>query len=162
MRKTIIILAMAFWLCPAIGQAEAPQKGVPAPDFTVTSLDGKKLTLSSLKGKVVLLGMFHICVPCMNQAMEFDKVRKAIGEDKLAIVGINTNGDSKKAVQDYLDKFPNPIHFPYYIDPDMSVNKSYIQRDMPTVVIIDKDGVISARVPSVGSDQLIPYLSKLL
>ncbi len=162
MRKTIIILAIALWLSPAVGQAGAPQKGSPAPDFTVTSLDGKKLTLSSLKGKVVLLGMFHICVPCMNQALEFDKVRKAIGEDKLAIVGVNTNGDSKKAVQDYLDKFPSPIHFAYYVDLDMSVNNSYLQRDMPTVIIIDKEGVINARVPSVSSDQLIPYLSKLL
>lgn len=120
------------------------------------------MSLDSLKGKVVLVGMFHICVPCMNQAMEFKKVRDRIQSDKLVVLGVNTSGDSKKAVEEYLKKFPKPVNFPYLLDPEMSVHKAYMQRDMPTVLIIDGQGILRARSPSVDAGQLVPYLEKLL
>ena len=161
MRKIIPILLFAIFIV-APAWAGSPKPGDSAPDFSLSSLDGTKYTLSDLKGKVVLVGMFHICVPCMNQAMEFDKVRKAFKTDKLVILGINTSGDSKEAVEDYLGGFPKSIHFPYLLDPEQTVHKAYTQRDMPTVLIIDSNGVLRARSPSVGANQLVPYLKKLL
>ena len=142
--------------------AKAPMVGDLAPNFTVTSLKGDNISLSSFRGKVVLIGMFHICVPCKNQALEFEKVRKALSSEKLIIIGINTAGDSNNAVSEYLNSFPSPIHFPYYIDPGQSVHKAYTQRDMPTVLIVGFDGKLLARSPAVGADQLIPYLKNLL
>jgi len=161
MRKILTFL-MVFLLSASPLFAGAPIPGDKAPDFSLNSIQGKTWSLDSLKGKVVLVGMFHICVPCMNQAMEFNKVRDRIKSDKLVILGINTNGDSKEAVLDYLKKFPEPVKFPYLLDPKMTVHKAYVQRDMPTVLIIDSKGVLEARSPSVGADQLIPYLEKLL
>lgn len=162
MRKLVPILLITFFLAYPAWAAASPKAGDTAPDFSLNAITGGKHTLSDLKGKVVLLGMFHICVPCMNQAMEFEKVRKAMSTDKLVILGINTSGDSKKAVQDYLAEFPKPVSFPYLLDPNQTVHKAYSQRDMPTILIIDSKGVLRARSPSVGADQLIPYLKKLL
>jgi cytochrome c biogenesis protein CcmG/thiol:disulfide interchange protein DsbE len=161
MNKVICILLMAIFTASPLWAA-SPKAGDIAPDFSLKSISGEKHTLSELKGKVVLVGMFHICVPCMNQAMEFEKVRKALNTDKLVVLGINTSGDSIKAVQDYLAGFPEAISFPYLLDPGHSVHKAYTQRDMPTILIIDSEGVLRARSPSVGADQLIPYLKKLL
>ena len=161
MRKIIpILLITLFLIHPA--WAGSPKSGDSAPDFSLNSLDGEKHTLSDLKGKVVLVGMFHICVPCMNQAMEFEKVRENLKTDKLVILGINTSGDSKEAVEDYLAKFPKAVHFPYLLDPNQTVHKAYTQRDMPTVLIIDSKGVLRSRSPSVGANQLVPYLRTLL
>jgi len=125
-------------------------------------MDGKEVALSNFKGKVVLIGMFHICVPCMNQAMEFNKVRKQFGEDKVVILGINTNGDTKEAVSKYLSKFPEKVQFPYLIDPGKEVYKSYSQRDMPTVLIVDQKTNLKARTPAVSADQLTNYIKKML
>ena len=61
-------------------------------------MDGKEIALSNFQGKEVLIGMFHICVPCINRAMVFNKVRKQLDEDKVVILGLNTNGDSREAV----------------------------------------------------------------
>jgi hypothetical protein len=62
----------------------------------------------------------------------------------------------------YLKGFPEKVKFSYLLDPEQSVNKNYIQRDMPTVLIIGPNGIIQARVPWVGSEQLIQFLKKFL
>jgi cytochrome c biogenesis protein CcmG/thiol:disulfide interchange protein DsbE len=142
--------------------AGAPGPGDKAPDFSLKTLDGKKVSLSDMKGKIVLIGMFHICVPCMNQAMEFNKVRDQFDENQVAILGINTNGDSREAVADYLSKFPEKVRFPYLMDPVKSFYQVYLQREMPTVLVIDKEGILNARAPGVSADQLVPYLKKML
>ena len=159
-RALIVILLIA--VIPASAFGARPSAGDKAPGFSLKTLDGKQISLSKFKGKVVLIGMFHICVPCMNQAMEFNKVRDKLDENQVVILGINTNGDSKDAVTKYLSKFPQKVRFPYLIDPVKSFYQDYLQRDMPTVLIVDKKGILNARSPSVGADQLVPYLKKLL
>lgn len=161
MRKIISFLITVVFLASPVFAA-APVSGDKAPDFTLNSLDGEKISLQALKGKVVLVGMFHICVPCMNQAMELNKVRDKIKSEKLVVLGINTSGDSREAVEKYLKGFPQAVKFPYLLDPEMSLHKAYVQRDMPTVLIIDSEGVLQARSSAVGADQLIPYLEKLM
>ncbi len=162
MKKTIGVLVLLLTLLGGSAYAAAPKAGDTAPGFKLVSVDGKSVSLEDYKGKVVLVGMFHIGMPCMNQAMEFNKVRKAITSPDLVILGINTSGDSKQEVLDYMEQFPESAKFPYLLDPEHSVNSAYIQRDMPTVLIIGKDGVIHARTPGVGSDQLVPYIKKML
>ena len=152
----IIVLVVV----PAFAGALSP--GEQAPEFSLKTMNGKQVALSDFRGKVVVIGMFHICVPCMNQAMEFNKVRKQMSEDQVVVLGINTNGDSKEAVAQYLSKFPEKVGFPYLIDPVKGVYKSYSQRDMPTVLIVDQKGILKARSSAVGADQLVPYIKKML
>ena len=153
------LIILILWGGTAL--AGVPVSGDQAPAFSLKSMDGKKVSLSDFKGKVVLIGMFHICVPCMNQAMEFNKVRDQLSEDQVVILGINTNGDSREAVADYLSKFPEKVRFPYLIDPVKGVYQSYFQREMPTVLIIDQKGVLNTRTPAVSAEQLVPYLKKM-
>ena len=156
----IIVLLVAVVPISALGAM--PSAGDKAPGFSLKTMNGDQVSLSDFKGKVVLIGMFHICVPCMNQAMEFNKVRNQFDEDKVIILGINTNGDSKEAVGKYLSKFPEKVNFPYLIDPVKQVYKSYSQREMPTVLIIDQKSNLKARTPTVGADQLVTYIKKML
>jgi cytochrome c biogenesis protein CcmG/thiol:disulfide interchange protein DsbE len=161
MRKIFFLLFVVFLgVVPAF--AGAPSPGEQAPEFSLKSMEGNHVSLSDFKGKVVLIGMFHICVPCMNQAMEFNKVREKLGKDEVVILGINTNGDSKEAVARYLSKFPEKLQFPYLIDPVKGVYQSYLQRDMPTVLIVDQSGILNARAPAVSADQLVSYIQKML
>ena len=162
MYKTFIISLLTIFFVAQNSYAKVPVEGDAAPNFSLTSVDDKKVNLADLKGKVVLMGMFHICVPCMKQALEFNKVQDQLSSEKLTILGINTSGDSKDAVIKYLKGFPENVKFSYLIDPDQSVHKNYSQRDMPTVLIIDSNGIIQARVPWVGADQLVKFLKKLL
>jgi len=95
MHKTLVLTFFSIIFLVQNSYAKVPIAGDPAPNFSLTSVAGNKISLSDLKGKTVLVGMFHICVPCMKQALEFNKVRDQLSSEKLTILGINTSGDSK-------------------------------------------------------------------
>jgi len=48
--------------------------GEKAPSFTLTTITGETLGLDTYKGKVVVLGLFHICQPCMIQGVKLQSV----------------------------------------------------------------------------------------
>ena len=137
-----------------------PLAGNAAPEFTLTSVTGEVVSLSQYKGSVVVLGLFHICDPCMNQATQMQKL---LNEKKSTAVflGINTAGDTKEDVLAYLNQFKTKITFPYLLDPEQGVNKVYFQRLMPTVLIIDGDGIVRYRGSSTPADLLLSEIKKL-
>ena len=117
--------------------------GQPAPTFNLTSISGESISLAELKGKVVVLGLFHICEPCMIQSTKLQKVYEATKGQNVAVVGVNSSGDSKADVLEFLGMFPVKITYPYLIDPGKITDKLYGGgRFIPNVYILDQQGVI--------------------
>jgi len=117
--------------------------GQTAPDFTLTSLNGQTVSLSQLKGKVVVLGLFHICEPCLIQGTNLQKVFEATRGKPVAVVGVNSSGDSQADVADFLRTFPVKVTYPYLIDPQQVTDKAYGGgKFIPNVYVIDQEGVI--------------------
>ncbi|MGH7232112.1 MAG: peroxiredoxin family protein [Nitrospiraceae bacterium] len=117
--------------------------GEKAPAFTLTSLAGETVSLETFKGKVVVLGLFHICEPCMMQGTNLQKVYEETRGKDVAVVGVNSSGDSKKAVNEFLTQFPVKVTYPYLIDPGKTTDKLYGGgKFIPNVYIIDRTGVI--------------------
>ena len=117
--------------------------GQPAPTFKLTSLTGEPVSLSGLKGKIVVLGLFHICEPCLIQSTNLQKVHEATQGKNVAVVGVNSSGDSKADVLEFLSMFPVKITYPYLIDPEQITDKLYGGgRFIPNVYILDQQGVI--------------------
>ena len=157
---TISVL-LSFLLTAGTAIAAAvPMVGDRAPDFTLTSVNGEKASLSQYKGSVVVLGLFHICDPCMNQATQMQKLLNE-GQAKAVFLGVNTAGDTKEDVLSYLNQFKTKVTFTYLLDPAQEVNKKYFQRLMPTVLIIDGDGIIRYRGSSTPSDVLLSEIRKI-
>ena len=91
--------------------------GEPAPSFSLTSLNGEAVSLESLRGKVVVLGLFHICEPCLMQGTNLQKVYEATKGKNVAVVGVNSSGNSKNEVTEFLAQFPVKVTYPYLLDP---------------------------------------------
>ena len=140
--------------------AAVPMVGDKAPDFTLSSVSGNKVTLSQHKGSVVVLGLFHICDPCMNQATEMQKLLNE-SSTKAVFLGVNTAGDTKEDVLAYLREFKTQVTFPYLIDPARDVNRKYTHRFMPTVLIIDGEGIIRYRGSATPKDGLLAEIKKI-
>ena len=152
----IFLTILAVGLLAAAAQAKGFFKiGDPAPNFTLDTLDGRTISLAQYKGKVVVLGLFHICEPCMIQGTELEKVHEALQGKNVQVLGVNSAGNSKEKVQEFLKEFPVKVSYPYMVDPQKETDKLYGGgRFIPNVYIIDQDGII--RWQRVGTMQIGP------
>ena len=117
--------------------------GEKAPSFALTAITGETLGLDTYKGKVVVLGLFHICEPCMMQGTALQKVSEMTKGKDVVVLGVNSSGDSKKSVGDFLSAFPVKVTYPYLLDPNKVTDKLYGGgKFIPNVYVIDQQGVI--------------------
>ena len=140
----IVPVILAVGLLAAAAQAKGFFKvGDPAPNFTLETVDGQTISLAQYKGKVVVLGLFHICEPCMIQGTELQKVHQAFQGKNVQVLGVNSAGNSKEKVQDFLKEFPVKVSYPYMVDPKKETDRLYGGgRFIPNVYIIDQEGII--------------------
>ena len=141
--------------------------GEKAPSFTLTTITGETLGLDTYKGKVVVLGLFHICQPCMMQGTTLQKVSEMTKGNDVIVLGVNSSGNSKKEVGEFLSAFPVKVTYPYMLDPTRVTDTLYGGgKFIPNVYVIDQQGVIRwQRVGDMdlaGAEVIVAEVQKLL
>ena len=141
--------------------------GEKAPSFALTAITGETVGLDTNKGKVVVLGLFHICDPCMVQGTALQKVSEMTKGKEVAVLGVNSSGDSKKSVGEFLSAFPVKVTYPYLLDPNKVTDKLYGGgKFIPNVYVIDRQGVIRwqrvGNMDLVGEEVIVAEVEKLL
>lgn len=117
----------------------------PAPDITVKSINNESLTLSSLKGKVVLLNFWATwCPPCREEIPSMMKLNSAMAGKPFQMVAISIDEGGKKAVDDFFKE--SRFSLPTYLDPETAAAKVYGITGVPETFIIDKQGIIVKKV----------------
>jgi cytochrome c biogenesis protein CcmG, thiol:disulfide interchange protein DsbE len=77
------------------GKSAQPQT---APDFTLKSIDGQPVTLSSFRGKVVLLDFWATwCTPCRSEIPRFIEWQQKYGDKGLVVLGVSMDDSTKDA-----------------------------------------------------------------
>lgn len=141
----------------------AATAGSPAPDFVLNSLSGKEVKLSNYReARVVVLGLFHICDPCRKQSVELQKIQDAFKDKDVTVIGVNAAGDGRAEVEAFLKTVPGGVHFTYLLDPERTLEGPFTLRATPTILIIDKKGVIRFRASSVPAAFIEQELKKIL
>ena len=141
--------------------------GEKAPSFALTTITGETVGLESYKGKVVVLGLFHICDPCMMQGSTLQKVSEMTKGKDVAVLGVNSSGNSKKEVGEFLSAFPVKVTYPYLLDPSKVTDKLYGGgKFIPNVYVIDQQGVIRwqrvGNMDLAGEEAIVAEVEKLL
>jgi peroxiredoxin len=115
--------------------------GTMAPDWTLYDTDGKKTSLSQMKGKIVLMDFFFVgCVPCMNTLAPLDRIHEKYKDKNLVILSISTR-DNKELVMAF--KKAQLIKNQMYPDGG-DVAKLYHVTGAPTFYFITKKGTIAS------------------
>src|SRR5271169_1384093 len=87
-----------------------------APDFTVTDVDGRKLSLSDYKGKVVLLDFWATwCTPCRTEIPHFVEMQNKYGAQGFQVVGISMDDDAKPVREFYKE---HQMNYPVAVGDD--------------------------------------------
>jgi cytochrome c biogenesis protein CcmG/thiol:disulfide interchange protein DsbE len=143
------------------------QVGEKAPPFTLTAMTGETVSLDAYRGNVVVLGLFHICDPCMMQGSALQKVHQSTQGKNVAVLGVNSSGNAKREVGEFLSSFPVKITYPYLFDPAKVTDKLYGGgKFIPNVYVIDQHGVIRwqrvGNMDLAGADVIVAEVEKLL
>lgn len=113
-------------------------EGVMAPDFTVTTLDGQKITLSELKGRRVVLDFWATwCAPCVMEIPHFIDLAKQNSTNELVIVGISS--EMERELRPFVKS--KEMNYPIASAQDLPPPYGEVS-GIPTTFFIDRNGVI--------------------
>jgi thiol-disulfide isomerase/thioredoxin len=129
-----------------------------AMSFTLRGLEGQKLVLGSLKGKVVILDFWATwCQPCRIQHPMYDKVKERFKENgDVVLLSIDTDEDHSNVAQ-FLDQQKWSKSQVYFED---GLQKLLQVNDIPTTVIFDKQGHLASRMNGFLPDHFVDQLSE--
>jgi thiol-disulfide isomerase/thioredoxin len=139
--------------------------GKPAPEFSLATPDGTKITLSALRKqhKAVMVNFWATwCVPCKVEMPWLVELQKQYASQGLQIVGVSEDDppDAADKAKEYAAKVG--VEYPIVID-DGSAVKHYGVQDFPTSFYIASDGAVAAQsVGLVPRDQVEASIRKAL
>ncbi len=160
-KRSIVIVVSALILMSACVKSEQGEKtGTVAPNFTLEDLDGKAVTLSSFRGKVVLIDFWATwCPPCRESVPAIEKLHKKYGDKGLAVLGVSLD----EGEWDKVKAFRADYGMSYTVLKGTDrVEEKYMVRTIPLVVLLDKDGNVRSRFLGAGTEDEIEKEIKAL
>lgn len=130
-----------------------PKKGSTAPDFSLTSLDGKTHKLSDYKGSVVVVNFWGTwCEPCTREMPAIQSQYEKWKDRGVQVLALNLD-ESPITVQSFVKQ--NQVTFPVLFDKDLNMRNRYRVIGYPTTFFINKDGKIDTIAASEMQESFI-------
>jgi peroxiredoxin len=151
MKRSALLFAAMLGMASVLPAVAAPEVGKPAPDFTLTDINGNAHKLSSFAGKTVVLEWVNPECPFVVKHYEksgnMPKTQKAALADGVVWLQINSGhagaqGDFEPAkVKEWMTK-TGAASSAYFRDADGKVGKLYDARTTPHMFVINPQGVL--------------------
>jgi len=141
LRLSLVVLTCA--LVAVVGSTlrdRIVNAGDSAPDFSVTTASGKKISLDSFGGKVLVLNFWATwCPPCLSELPSLNEMASTLKNDGVVVLGISV--DQKK--DDY-EKFLKKVtlNFEAAHDPSADISVEYGTFKYPETYVIDRNGKV--------------------
>ena len=137
--------------------------GDVAPDFQLEDTKGNKITLSDLRGKIVMVNFWATwCPPCIEEMPSMERLHEAMSSDDFVMLAINTEANGPSVGAAFLEK--TPYTFPILYDDKGVVQKRYGVFKFPESFIVGKDGKVVEKIIGPldwSSTKTINYLKGL-
>ena len=129
-----------------------------APAFSLGSTDGRRVSLSRLLGRPLVINFWAAyCAPCRA---EMPMLQKTVGAQATAQLVLVNEGDSASAASAFLSSLG--IHQPSLLDSDLATGRAYGAIGLPITVFVRANGSIDARqIGQLDERALVAELSKL-
>jgi peroxiredoxin len=144
----IISLIIAFFLSSCTKREdegikfESPEINTLAPDFTLSDINGKQVTLSAYRGRIVLIEFWVTwCPPCRDSIAELAPVYEKYKDKGFAILAISM--DKGQDVEERLTAFAKEYSMSYpVLLGDKNIAFNYGVNGLPTSFLLNKEGKI--------------------
>lgn len=129
-----------------------------APDFSGKDQFGKTLSLSELKGKIILLNFWATwCGPCRHELPYIQKIWERHHNEGLVVIGIDLDHDAEK-FREFAEK--ESFSYSQINDRDREIQKSYDVHAIPACFLINEQGKIIGT--NVGGTLLVRYVGQVM
>ena len=142
---------------------EKPEVGFSAPDFTLLSINGDKISMSDLRGKNIILNYWVTwCIPCKEEMPTLQKIHQEYSEKGLVVLSVDgIKQDHLDTVKSLLET--NHLTFPVVLDEGDTIYQSYRIGFLPTTIFIDEFGIIRhIMLGGAPDDQFHSLVNQLL
>jgi thiol-disulfide isomerase/thioredoxin len=142
-----------------VARAANPDAGAPAPEITLKDLDGKDISLSQYKGKVVLVNFWATwCDPCRVEIPWLIEMQQKYSAKGFTVLGIAMDEEGSKVVTPFVNKdrfdvngAKSQMNYPIVIGNDAAADKFGGLLGYPTSVLITRDGKVVKRITGIIS-----------
>ena len=164
-----IILVGLVWLLgwsllhkePLTGLSGITMVNRPAPDFTLTTFEGTKISMADLKGKPVVINFWASwCPPCRVEAPLLEQARRTYKDRGVSFLGVDIQDKEEDALA-YIREFG--VTYPNGPDPTGEISIDYGVSGLPVTFFISRDGTIVRRwVGALERRVIISALEEIL
>ncbi len=153
----LTLAALLLSGCAALSAEALPIEGGRAPEFTLQNLDGETVSLSDLRGEVVLVNFWATwCGPCVEE-MPTIEARYQQGGFEVLAVDFDEPAD---LVASFMEEIG--VDLPVLLDPHGLVQRRYQVRGYPTSFFIDEQGIIRIlQIGPMNAAQLDAHLAEM-
>jgi peroxiredoxin len=124
---------------------EAPRVGHLAPDFLLSTLDGREVRLSDYRGHVVFLNFWATwCAPCKIEMPAMERLYREFRPKGFAVLAVSTDDEGAAVTRPFRDSLG--LSFTIAHDPDMIVGRLYRVRTLPVTFLVNREGLITHQV----------------
>jgi peroxiredoxin len=118
------------------------QSGEMAPNFEVSTHDGRRVKLSDFRGKPVLINFWaRWCTSCLSEMPEIKALQAERGADGFVVLAVNA-GETRAQAVEFIDFLKAP--FTFALNPGLKLSDAYGVRGLPNSIFIDSTGVVQA------------------
>jgi cytochrome c biogenesis protein CcmG/thiol:disulfide interchange protein DsbE len=138
-----------------------PKDTGAAPEFTLNTFDGETITMSSLRGKVVVVNIWASwCEPCKEEAPELEAFWQAYKDRGVMVLGVDYV-DTEREARTYLLQYG--ITYPNGPDLGTQIYQDFRASGVPETYVIDQNGqIVTNIIGVVTGDQLTGIVEPLL
>ena len=118
----------------------SPLVGRTAPNFTLPQLNGPPVTLSKLRGQVVVINFWASwCTECQVEQAALDQMWQHFQDSGVVVIGVDFEDDTS-AARSYVSTAG--VTYPVVEDTDSSAALAYGMRGVPETFVVDQCGRI--------------------
>ncbi|HKT35282.1 MAG TPA: TlpA disulfide reductase family protein [Nitrospira sp.] len=129
----------------AIAQRGVVKPGEPAPNFQLRDMNGRIMSLSDLRGKVVLLNFWATwCGPCRVEMPAMERLYRTYDRKDFEILAVSTDAQGVAVTRPFQQE--NKLTFPILHDADFRVGLSYGARTLPMTFMVDRQGIVRQHI----------------
>jgi len=140
---------------------EIPRAGERAPDFSLKSLTGERVSLKDLTRKGLVLVNFWAtwCAPCKAEVPILNQICQKYWSNGLSVVGISVE-EPKDVVASFCRR--NQVQYTILLDPEGDIAKRYGLIAVPTTVILNQQGIVLFQKSGIINEQMTTALETML